>query len=76
MRRVRYTVVFEKHEDGYLVLVPALPGLVTGGRTLPEARRMAADAIRCHCESLLKDGIALPPDKGPQTEKVLAKLGA
>ena len=42
-----YTVVFEPDEDagGYVVTCPALPGLVTEGDTLEEARAMAANAI-------------------------------
>ena len=43
----RYTVLFEPAEEGgYVVTCPALPGLVTEGDTLEEARAMAADAIR------------------------------
>jgi antitoxin HicB len=39
--------VFEPAEEGgYVVTCPALPGLVTEGDTLEEARDMAADAIR------------------------------
>ncbi len=42
-----YTVVLEPAEEGgYTVTCPALPGLVTEGDTLVEARVMAADAIR------------------------------
>jgi predicted RNase H-like HicB family nuclease len=59
MRRV-YTAVFDREDDGYTVTVSALPGLVTGGRTLAEARLMAIDAIRCHLESMLKDGEEIP----------------
>jgi antitoxin HicB len=57
-----YTVVFEPDEQagGYTVTCPALPGLVTEGDTLEEARAMAADAIRCYLESLRKDGLPLP----------------
>jgi antitoxin HicB len=57
-----YTVVFEPDEDagGYTVTCPALPGLVTEGDTLEEARAMAADAIRCYLESLRKDGETIP----------------
>jgi predicted RNase H-like HicB family nuclease len=57
-----YTVVFEPDEeaDGYTVTCPALPGLVTEGDTLEEARAMAADAIRCYLESLRKDGDPIP----------------
>ena len=34
--------------SGYQVTVPLLPGLITYGRTLAEAREMARDAIRCY----------------------------
>ena len=57
------TVIYEPQpEGGYTVTVPALPGCDTEGDTLDEARRMAQDAIRGCCESLLADGLALPPD--------------
>ena len=63
MRTLKYTVIFEPApEGGYTVIVPALPGCVTEGDTLDEAREMAADAIKCYCESLLKDGLPLPED--------------
>jgi antitoxin HicB len=57
-----YTVVFEPDEQagGYVVTCPALPGLVTEGDTLEEARARAAGAIRCYLESLRKDGLPLP----------------
>ena len=43
-----YTVIFEPLErGGYQAVVPALPEIITAGRTLKEARRMARDAIRC-----------------------------
>jgi hypothetical protein len=42
-----YTVIFEPLErGGYQSIVPALPEIMTAGRTLKEARRMARDAIR------------------------------
>jgi antitoxin HicB len=49
-------------EGGYAVTCPALPGLVTEGDTLAEARKMAQDAIRAYLESLRKDGEAIPSD--------------
>jgi predicted RNase H-like HicB family nuclease len=57
-----YTVIFEPDDEagGYTVTCPALPGLVTEGDTLEEARAMAADAIRCYLESLRKDGLPFP----------------
>lgn len=48
--------------DGYLVTCPALPGLVTQGDTFDEARKMAADAIVCHLESMIEDGLPIPVD--------------
>lgn len=52
-----YTIFFEPAEEGgYVVTCPALPGLVTEGDSLDEAREMAADAIRGYLESLRKDG--------------------
>ena len=58
-----YTVIYEGLlEGGYQVIVPALPGIVTYGRTIAEAREMAEDAIRCHLRALVKDGEEIPPD--------------
>jgi len=63
MSENRYTVLFEPAEEGgYVVTCPALPGLVTEGDTLDEAREMARDAIRGYLESLHKDGLPLPDD--------------
>jgi antitoxin HicB len=59
----RYTVLFEPSEEGgYVVTCPALPGLVTEGDTLVEARTMAEDAIVGYLESLHKDGQPIPKD--------------
>jgi predicted RNase H-like HicB family nuclease len=74
-----YTVFFEPaSEGGYTVTIPALPGCVTEGDTLQEAREMATDAIKCYCESLLKDGEPLPVDvelPEPVKEKLQVALG-
>ena len=56
-----YTAFFEANENGgYTVTVPALPGLVTEGRDLNDARDMAKDAIRCYIEGLKKAKEAIP----------------
>lgn len=56
-----YTAVFEPDEDGgFVVTCRALPGLVTQGETLEEARAMAAEAIGLYLESVLADGERLP----------------
>jgi predicted RNase H-like HicB family nuclease len=62
--QVQYTVLFEPAEEGgYVVTCPALPGLVTEGGTLAQARMMAVDAIRAYLESHRKDGQPIPADK-------------
>lgn len=61
--RYRYSVLFEPAEEGgFVVTCPSLPGLVTEGDTLDEARAMAADAIRGYLETLAKDGQPFPPE--------------
>src|SRR5438552_18109923 len=61
---------------GYQVTVPLLPGLVTYGRTLAEARDMARDAIRCHIEGLRKDGEPIPDERVARKEKMRVSLSA
>ncbi len=60
----QFTVLFEPAEEGgYVVTCPALPGLVTEGDTLEEARAQTEDAVRGYLESLQKDGLPIPQDK-------------
>jgi antitoxin HicB len=71
MAAYNYTVLFEPAEEGgYVVTCPALPGLVTEGDTLEEARRSALDAIRGYLESVRKDGLPIPADKRPVQEEI------
>ena len=77
MGNYSYTVIFEPLEDGgYQVIVPAIPDIITCGRTLEEAKGMARDAIRCHLEGLVKDGESIPKDitTEPITEKLEVSL--
>ena len=56
-----YTFVFNPEpEGGYTVTCPALPGLVTYGETIEEARRMARDAMEGLIEVMLEMGEAIP----------------
>ena len=74
-----YTAIFEPLEEGgYQVIVPALPEIVTLGRTLEEARQMARDAIRCALEGMAKEKLPFPKDvlREPRTEKVRVSLKA
>jgi predicted RNase H-like HicB family nuclease len=61
-------------EYGYSVVVPAIPEICTFGETLPEARSMAKDAVRCFLESALKTGETIPKDVEPATELVAVTL--
>lgn len=63
MKIMNYTVIMTPDETGgYVVTCPALPGLVTEGDTLEEAREMATEAILCYLEGLQKDGQPFPTD--------------
>ncbi|MEK7151025.1 MAG: type II toxin-antitoxin system HicB family antitoxin [Patescibacteria group bacterium] len=53
----QYEAIFDPNGSGYTVTVPKLPGLVTEGSNLQEARDMARDAIRCYLEAMLKDKV-------------------
>jgi antitoxin HicB len=66
-----YTAFFEANENGgYTVTVPALPGLVTEGRDLNDARDMAKDAIRCYIEGLKKAKETIPVEMETAQVKV------
>jgi predicted RNase H-like HicB family nuclease len=59
--RLRFDIVLRPEpEGGFTAAVPALPGCVTYGRTLSEARRMVNDAISAYIESLRKHNEPIP----------------
>lgn len=61
MKILNYKVIMTPDEaGGYVVTCPALPGLVTEGDTLEEAREMATDAIRGYLEIIQSDSGAIP----------------
>lgn len=63
MKIHHYTAVFQKETDGgYTVIVPALKGCVTWGKTVEEAGKAANEAIRSYLGSLTKDNESFPPD--------------
>lgn len=71
-REFSFTVIYEPLEErGYLVVVPALPGLTTYGRNFEEARNMARDAILCHIEGLRKDREPIPEESSLIQEKLV-----
>lgn len=64
---LEYTVLFTPDEEagGFTVEVPALPGCVTQGETLAEAKAMAREAIELFLETLADRGIPAPEDAEP-----------
>ncbi len=63
-----YTFVFDPDPDGgYVVTCPALPGLVTWGATIDDARAMARDAMEGYIAVLIEDGEVVPESDAPET---------
>jgi predicted RNase H-like HicB family nuclease len=63
-----YTFVFSPEpEGGYTVTCPALPGLVTYGKTLEQARQMARDAMEGLIDVMIEKGEAIP-ENDPRDE--------
>ena len=64
MQNLRYNVIFKPEpEGGFTVVVPSLPGCVTYGKNLKEAKKMATDAIKGYIVSLKKHKESIPNDK-------------
>jgi antitoxin HicB len=70
-KNLRFNVIFRPEpEGGFTVIVPSLPGCVTYGRNLEEAKKMAVDAIKGYIASLKKHKEPIPTDE----ESFLASL--
>jgi antitoxin HicB len=62
-----HTFVFDPEpEGGFTVTCPALPGLVTYGETLEQARAMAQDALDGLIEVMLERGETVPESDAPE----------
>ena len=60
MKKREYTVVYQEVEDGWIMAtVPELPGAVTQGRDLEEARSMIKEAVelllQSYCDNAARD---------------------
>ena len=73
-----YAIVLEPMEEGgFLVHVPALPEVVTGGDTEDEALAMAREAIELVLESRLERGEDIPVDVAkPRVREVTVSVAA
>ena len=63
MKTLNYQLLLRPEpEGGFTVIVPSLPGCVTYGKDLDEAREMARDAISLYLDSLEDHGDPIPED--------------
>ena len=63
-----YTGLVHKDPDSdYGVSFPDLPGCITAGRTVEEAREMAAEALALHLEGLAEYGEEIPKPSSADT---------
>ena len=63
-KRLQYHVVFRaESEGGFTAFVPALPGCISYGRDLKEAKEMIFDAIAGYIASLRKHREPIPSDE-------------
>ena len=70
---LRYVVVFKKSIHGYGAYVPDLPGCVTVGDSLKEARSNIREAIAAHIDIMRARGEAvIPPTSLTETIEIPA----
>ena len=61
---LNYTAVFQKEpEGGYTVFIPILPGCVSYGKDLEEAKKMISEAISLYIESLSNHKEEIPTEE-------------
>ncbi|HZZ60535.1 MAG TPA: type II toxin-antitoxin system HicB family antitoxin [Roseiarcus sp.] len=60
-------IIHKEPESDYGVSFPDLPGCVTAGATLDEARDMAAEALALHLDGLAEDGEPAPEPSSLET---------
>jgi predicted RNase H-like HicB family nuclease len=53
-------LIHKQADTDYGVSFPDLPGIATAGKSLDDARAMAAEALAFHIEGIVEDGEAVP----------------
>lgn len=72
---MKFKIVLEKGEDGYYtVTVPSLPGCISQGKTVEDAKKNIKEAIELHLESLAEDGIPIIKRKDIKELELQVKL--
>lgn len=62
MKRMFRIILTPEAEGGFTVTVPSLPGCVTWGENIEEAKVMATEAISLYVEDLEASGEEIPND--------------
>ncbi len=61
---LQYNVIYTSEpEGGYTVTVPTLPGCISFGENLDEARLKIQEAISLYVETLQEDNLMVPTDE-------------
>lgn len=69
MRKLSYLAILEPSTDGYGVYFPDLPGCISFGETIEDARKNATEALELHIYGMEKDSDPLPePSKSFPSE--------
>ena len=64
MKFFNYNIILRPEpEGGFTVFVPSLPGCITYGKDVREAKAMALDAITLYVETLVEDAEPVPSDE-------------
>ena len=70
-QELNYTVIFQKEpEGGFTAIVPTLPGCITYGKDMKEAKKMAKEAIELYLESLETHNEEIPTQKEFHYEQI------
>lgn len=73
MKDYKFTVVFDKDEDGkILAICPSLQGCYTEGETIEEAEKLIEDAMKLHIEDRLVTGELIYDEVTAKEVKVTA----
>jgi predicted RNase H-like HicB family nuclease len=63
-QKLQFNIIFRPEpEGGFTAIVPSLPGCITYGQDLKEAKKMAIDAILGYIASVKKHGETITSDE-------------
>lgn len=66
MHKYAIEIFFSEEDEGYIAIVPELPGCSAFGETPEEALREAGIAVELWLETARNDGIPIPIPKGKE----------